>query len=286
MDELSETLGGAASTLSVTEFIPVHGINRADFVAWAAAETDMDPTNQAAHDMFSVLDTNSDGVVRQGDVLMAESQAQAPPLANSLLDERGGWLGPPYVVHPNHLAGLTCGGIDYPIVDMQLILPSGLELFPWNRNYKRAVAVFQSSRTLHSACLALRSVLYSGSSAKGRCSDLIELIAITFKNWTRPVFTFVINSNGRFGFSVHHDHSKDLAGFFKDSFSKHLVHSALAPSVVCAGEMWVEDNVLHMTNNSGTYAPPLRAISSNAVSVLRNNFPDLVVVAHAYEDLV
>ncbi|CAI5710215.1 unnamed protein product [Peronospora destructor] len=98
----------------------------------------------------------------------------------------------------------------------------------------------------------------------------------------KPVlFTYAITSTGWY-------FSETGASFFKDMFSKHMLHANVALSVKYAGEFHIEKGhfgkyKLVIDNNSGTYAP-LKEDLPKLKEFFENNFPGILVEAKDRND--
>jgi hypothetical protein len=169
---------------------------------------------------------------------------------------------------------------------------------PWNHQYSAAQKIYGSGP----GCLALRaairaehSILYSNrENRSGTKKGAIPNTPQAFFNLlhefqdfgliepkeTLQVYTYVLMPDSlRF--------SRTSDNFNVDFLSKHALHAGASPTVVYAGEFWIQESegnpVLYIDNNSGTFAPPKAGLESMK-ALLQNMFSGLEVIVLDYQD--
>ncbi|CAH0488101.1 unnamed protein product [Peronospora farinosa] len=167
------------------------------------------------------------------------------------------------------------------------ILPNDHE---WNKNYPTIQKIFSpdhlESPALRKAISSEHELIYRhrpntqyGKLKDG--SDLFKLINYGQRLEKPVLFTYAITSTGWY-------FSETGASFFKDMFSKHMLHANVAFSVKYAGEFHIEKGhfgkyKLVIDNNSGTYAPPMEDLPK-LKELFENNFPGISVEAKDRND--
>jgi hypothetical protein len=184
----------------------------------------------------------------------------------------------------------------------KLYIENVSDFFPfqleWNHNYSAAQKIYGDGPgcvALRAAIQAEHSILYSNRENRsgtkkgtipntpqgffGLLQEFKDFGLIELKEKIQ-VYTYVLMPESlRF--------SRTSSSFNIDIISKHALHAGASPTVVYAGEFWIQDiqgrPVLYIDNNSGTFAPPKGGLES-MTALLQNTFPGLSVVGLDYLD--
>ena len=192
----------------------------------------------------------------------------------------------PYVVHCPTLTQLVIHQFHYFKIyfhDTESIMK---EKIYWNKNYAAAQKIYSNSagsRLLRSAIQAQHAFLYSGRKNRAtshtgtlepKGDQFLQLLE-TYKDPVKPnegleLYTYsLISDSMRF--------SRTSAEVGIDFASKHALHASASDYVLAAGEFWVENGILYIDNNSGTFAPPASMLASLKM-LLEKNFNGLEIV--------
>jgi len=171
----------------------------------------------------------------------------------------------------------------------------GADNVGWNRQYKAAQRIYAEGPDGESVRAVIRSQhasLYNSRkaivSACANGNEFLELFQFGVRAGRRRFYTWVLLDHV-FRFC------ESGAGFFRDFLSKHAMHASCRPSVRYAGEFHIQPpaseggkhdgdyHLLVLDNNSGTFAPPT-SLLPKVEAVFRSNFPDLHVVALAFDN--